>query len=205
MNSNYFWLIDAGHGGIDKSGRYTTAPAKMYTYPDNYTIFEGVVNRAIQSLLTKKLADAGIDYKVTNHTVIDTPLKERVAIANKTHRQYKNCILVSIHSNAGNGSGNEIYTSKGNTKSDTIVPYFANEIIEEFPELKFRNDFTDGDIDKEADFYVLKNTICPAVLLENGFMDNRREAELLNSAEGRRRYANAIFTAIINIEKDKPL
>lgn len=205
MNSHYFWLIDAGHGGIDKDGKYVTAPSKMFVYPDGYTIHEGVVNRGIQKFLCRKLLSANIDYKITNHYVIDTPLKERVAIVNKTHKYYRNCILVSIHSNAGGGAGNEIYTSKGPTKSDSLVAYFSDFIIQEFPNMSFRQDFSDGDIDKEAKFYILENTLCPALLLENGFMDNRKEAELLNSAEGQMKYANAIFNAIVNIEKDKPL
>lgn len=205
MNSKYFWLLDAGHGGIDKDGKYVTAPSKMFVFPDGYTIYEGVVNRGIQKQLSKKLLEAGIDYKTTNHYVVDTPLRERVAIANSTHKYYNNCILISIHSNAGGGHGNEIYTSKGQTKSDSLVAYFADHIIEAFPDMVFRQDFTDGDIDKEAEYYILKNTTCPAVLLENGFMDNRKEAELLNSAEGQLKYATAIFNAIINIEKDKPI
>jgi N-acetylmuramoyl-L-alanine amidase len=32
-----------------------------------------------------------------------------------------------------------------------------------------RTDFSDGDADKEAHLYVLKNTNCPAVLTENFF------------------------------------
>lgn len=48
--SNYLWLIDAGHGGMVK-GKYTTAPAKMFKFPDGLTIYEGVVNRDIALIL----------------------------------------------------------------------------------------------------------------------------------------------------------
>jgi len=66
-------------------------------------------------------------------------------------------ILVSIHANAfGNGrewtspSGWSVYTSRGQT----------------------RTDFSDGDADIEENFYILRHTICPAVLTENLFMTN---------------------------------
>jgi N-acetylmuramoyl-L-alanine amidase len=34
---------------------------------------------------------------------------------------------------------------------------------------KIRKDMSDGDPDKEANLYVIKNTKCPAVLTENFF------------------------------------
>ena len=62
-----------------------------------------------------------------------------------------------------------------------------------------RTDYSDGDKDKEANFYVLKNTICPAVLTENFFMTNKEECKLLLSKEGRDRIASAHVKAIENI------
>ena len=45
---------------------------------------------------------------------------------------------------------------------------------------------TDGDPDKEAHFYILKHTKCPAVLTENLFQDNREDVGYLLSEEGKR-------------------
>jgi N-acetylmuramoyl-L-alanine amidase len=47
-----------------------------------------------------------------------------------------------------------------------------------------RKDTTDGDKDKEADFYIIKGANCPAVLTENLFQDNRKDVELLESQYG---------------------
>ena len=33
--------------------------------------------------------------------------------------------------------------------------------------MRLRSDYSDGDIDREEDFYILKHTLCPAVLTEN--------------------------------------
>jgi N-acetylmuramoyl-L-alanine amidase len=38
---------------------------------------------------------------------------------------------------------------------------------------KLRMDYSDGDPDFEQPFYILKHTLCPAVLTENLLMDNQ--------------------------------
>ena len=51
--------------------------------------------------------------------------------------------------------------------------------------LRLRTDYTDGDLDIESDFYILRHTSCPAVLTENLFMDNQDDYNFLLSEEGR--------------------
>jgi N-acetylmuramoyl-L-alanine amidase len=72
-------------------------------------------------------------------------------------------------------------------------------------QFRFREDRSDGDADMEEDFYVLRKTTCPALLVENLFFDNRREAEFLLSDVGRRQIAEALFTSIQYVEKYKPV
>jgi N-acetylmuramoyl-L-alanine amidase len=107
---------------------------------------------------------------------ISDELKTRCKIVNELHKKYKNCIYVSIHLNAAgsdgkwhNGTGWEIYTSPGKTKSDRLATCLYESAKKNLPNVKFRTDFSDGDPDKEANLYVLKNTNCPAVLTENMF------------------------------------
>jgi N-acetylmuramoyl-L-alanine amidase len=209
--SNYKWLLDAGHGGM-KNGCYTTAPAKMHTFDDGLVFYEGVNNRAIVSKLMILLTEAGIDHELVFHSSDDTPLVTRVSIANQANfLNNGRCIYLSIHSDAmpeghhGKGSGFSIFTSKGFTRSDKIASIFCKLYEASFPEFKFRKDFSDGDADKEEDFYVLRATRCPALLVENLFFDNRREAEFLLSEEGRRRIASALLKSILENEKQKPL
>ena len=44
---------------------------------------------------------------------------------------------------------------------------------------------TDGAPDKEGHLYILKHTLCPAVLTENLFQDNKEDVEFLLSDEGK--------------------
>ncbi len=57
-----------------------------------------------------------------------------------------------------------------------------------------RTDYTDGDPDLEADFYILRHTSCPSVLVENLFMDSKPDCRFLLSEEGKQ--------AIVNLHVD---
>jgi len=210
--SNYKWLLDAGHGGVTESGMYTTTPAKMHVFEDGLTFYEGVNNRAIVDKLVPMLTRFKIDHELVYDQVADTPLSKRVATANRIENESdKRCIYVSVHSDAmpedkhGKGSGFSIYTSIGKTDSDIIGQIFSDIYRSHLKEFKFRKDMSDGDADMEEDFYVLHKTICPAILIENLFFDNRREAEFLMSEEGQTKIANVLMLAISATEWRRPV
>ncbi len=204
--TNYLWLLDAGHGGM-KDGKYTTAPAKMHVFEDGLTFYEGVNNRAIVDNLKPMLKLNGVDFMLVHDAVLDTPLKERVARANRLYAKGRNCIYLSIHSDAmpdgahGKGSGFSVYTSIGQTRSDKIGEIFATTLQLELAPFKLRTDRRDGDADKEENFYVLEKTKCPAILVENLFFDNRKEADFLLSELGQFSIAAALCMAILEVEE----
>jgi N-acetylmuramoyl-L-alanine amidase len=197
--SKYLWILDAGHGGIDPKGNYTTAPAKMHRFPE-FTIYEGVINRAIQGILKAELKTLGIDHAIVAHEYEDTPLNNRVALADQIYRKDKRAVYLSIHSNAGGGSGFEVFTSPGQTRSDQFAKVFCASYKKHFPDKNLRSDHSDGDADKEADFYVLRKTDCPAVLVENLFFDNKEEAQYLMSRLGQVSIAKCLLDAIKTFE-----
>lgn len=105
---------------------------------------------------------------------------------------HPNVILISIHVNAaGNGSkwlnatGWSCYTCKGQTQSDTLANCLYEAAIKNFPGRRIRTDYSDKDPDWEEKFYLLRNTLCPAVLSENYFMDNKSDLEYLQSRAGK--------------------
>lgn len=194
-------LLDAGHGGII-NGEYQTDGKRSPIWSDGSQYFEGHGNRLIRDELSELLRVAKIPHSYVNHGADDMPLGERVRIANELARKYgKNeTLYISIHSDAFSNSsahGWSCYTSKGNTMADQYANALYKEIEKQFPTERLRKDFTDGDEDKEASFYVLKNTICPAILSENFFMTNERECkEILMTECGRKKIANAHFQMI---------
>ena len=117
-------------------------------------------------------------------------------------------ILVSIHCNAaGNGSawmqarGWEAWTSAGQTKADRLADCLYAAAGQFLPDMKVRKDTTDGDADKESNFYILKHTKCPAVLTENLFQDNMEDVDFLLSEEGKKSIVETHVIGIINYLK----
>ena len=115
----------------------------------------------------------------------------RCKIVNDLCKHYGKGIYVSVHVNAAasdgkwhEGTGWEVFTSVGKTKSDDLATCIYNAAKYNNKNMKMRTDFSDGDPDKEAHLYVLKHTECPAVLTENFFQDNKKDVDYLLSDEG---------------------
>lgn len=200
------FLIDSGHGGriLDANGKwiYTTAPSKMFIHQvgnSQVPFYEGVYNRSVKDFLIEMLQNDGLQYVDVSASNLDLPLDLRVKYINSLHDHYKNCVLISIHGNAGKGTGIEVWTSPGQTISDTYATIAAECLKTEFPGMKFRADITDGDPDKEEKFTVLVKTKCPAFLTENGFYDNWNDARLMLGCKFQYKVAKAHFDAIKQI------
>jgi len=201
-------LIDEGHGGI-KDGVYQTKGKKQYHFTDkNESVYEGELNREYGERLhemVKKYADV---IRVA-HEYKDTPLADRVAIANAIHK-VQPCIYISLHNNAasagikGFGSkatGTEVITSAGQTKSDVLAENVIRGIREEMPNRVIRMDKRDGDMDKEMLLYVLEKTTCPAILVEVGFFDNWDEVLRIYDPKFIDRVCKGIATGIYKFIK----
>ena len=152
-------------------------------------------------------------------------LAARVNYVNGLCKKYgkQNCLYISIHVDAAGADGKwhtaggfSVYTSKGQTKSDIIAECIYDRAFHnlssysmlmsqgkqmglyDFKQKTFRMDTTDGDRDLEADFYVLRKTDCPAVLVECMFQDNKSDVEYLLSDEGRHAIERTILEGIID-------
>lgn len=179
---------------------------KFYEYKYSREICQAIKS-ILQDLGYKVIIDIeDDDLKVTQ----SQELKLRCERVNKLQKQYKNCIYISIHVNAAGGDGKwhnatgwEIYTTKGVTESDKLATCIYNYAKSNFKDTqKLRTDFSDGDPDKEAEFYVLKHTSCPAVLTENFFQDNKKDVEYLNSDLGFHQIVRTHVEGILSYVKD---
>lgn len=212
MSSTFNWikenkkikivLLDAGHGGMI-DGVYQTKGKRSPVWEDGSQYFEGVGNRMIRDYLAKMLREAGIRYKYVNEGERDMSLKQRVSIINAYARKYgkNNCLVISIHSDAfreEQAHGWSVYTSPNQTRSDLFATDLYHTTKGIFYQEKYRTQGRkDGDPDKEAKFYILTKTICPAILSENFFMTNERECkEILMTKWGQKNIAKAHFEMI---------
>lgn len=201
-NKGTLIILDSGHGGLIK-GVYQTPGKRSPKLDDGSVLYEGVNNRDNVNRVMKALKAEGIDCVDIVKSNKDVPLEKRVADTNALHAE-RPCLFISFHSDAaGNGvdwhpaSGFSVYTSVGQTESDKFAEIVLNEVAAIFgSKLKWRTDKTDGDGDKEENFYVLKNTNCPAVLIECGFHTNKAEAIAMQSDAWKIEYVNAVVSAI---------
>lgn len=151
-------------------------------------------NRIIARRIVADLTDRGYDASLLVPEETDISLSERCSRVNaycKAHGS-SSCILVSIHANAfGNGRdwttprGWSTYTSKGQTRADLLASQLYTAAAKYLPGMKLRTDMADGDADIEENFYILRHTLCPAVLTENLFMTNADDLAFLESHAGR--------------------
>ena len=195
-------LIDNGHGHNTPGKRSPDGKFLEYAY-----------TREIATRIVADLKDRGYNAQLLVPEPEDIPLSERVRRINAaclSHQSspaphqssparpgisptgHPNVILISIHVNAaGNGSkwmtatGWSCYTSKGQTQSDKLAEYLYEAAIKNFPDRRIRTDYSDNDPDWEENFYILRHSLCPAVLTENFFMDNHSDLEYLQSRSGK--------------------
>ena len=193
-------LLDNGHGGL-VNGKYQTPGKRSPVWGDDSQLFEGEFNRAIVARIIEALNVEKIPYINIAPEARDVSLTTRVNRANKI--KGKACFYLSVHSNAGGGNGFEVFTSPGNTTSDKIATLFGKEYSKTFPEKRLRSDYSDGDLDKESSFTVLKKTRMPAIITESFFMDNEKECkEILMTKQGRDRVAEFHVNAILRVKTE---
>ena len=192
-------LLDNGHGGLI-NGKYQTA-GKHVSHKDLGVIYEGEFNRAIVNGIIQELTKLIIPYVNIAPEYWDVRLETRVNRANEYAA--RKSVYISVHSNAGGGSGSEIYTTPGQTKSDAIATIFGEEFEKMFPKKPLRTDYSDGDLDKENRYFVLTKTKMPAILTENFFMDNSEEFKtILNTREGRQNIIDYHVNAIKRLQTE---
>jgi N-acetylmuramoyl-L-alanine amidase len=177
-------MIDPGHGGRDPGavGPQGTKE-KDVTWPVSLYLKEELQRRGHVAILT--------------HDGSESELGPRVRF---TNRQKLDC-LISIHCNSAASPaarGFEIFTSPGITRADSLATAIFTAVQEHFPCQVMRPDYSDGDPDKEARFYMLTHTVAPAVLAELDFINNPAREVLLRDPQNQRKIAEVLAIGICN-------
>ena len=196
-DSDILILIDNGHGN--------NTPGKRS--PDGRLI-EATYTREIASKVVSGLRRLGYYAELLTPELYDVSLLERVHRVNVKCQSLgkDNVLCVSIHCNAAsNGkewreaTGWEIWTSVGKTKSDNLADHFVKMAKRHFEGQTIREwKKMDGERDKEAKFTILADTLCPAVLTENFFMDSKKDVDYLLSTEGKSAIVRCHIDAIVS-------
>ena len=195
-------LIDNGHG-IQTTGKRS---------PDG-KLLEYAYTRELARRIVSILQSRGYDSELLVPEDDDIPLSERVRRTN-AHCQAlgkSNVILISLHLNAAgdgtkwmNATGWSCYTCKGQTESDRLADCLYKAAEQILENQVIRTDYArDGDPDWEENFYILRHSLCPAVLVEQFFMDNKKDFAYLISDEGKRNLINVIVSGVNMLHTQK--
>ena len=177
-------VIDAGHGGHDTGAIGPTG------------LHESLVTLELAHLLSELVLPLGVHTILTRTDDTFVPLPLRAGISNTSGAD----LFLSIHCNAAvarEANGYEVWTTPGQTKSDPIATQIFDALRDAFPHEKGRSDLGDGDPDREANFAVLRLTVCPAVLVETGFISHFETEAQMRTAEWRTQMAKAILAGIL--------
>lgn len=174
--------LDAGHG-LKTAGKQTPDGIKEWTLNDK-------VRDKVVTMLTgynvrfvfPDMNEGNVDESITNRRIMY--VNEDVDAA------------VSIHHNAfmgfwGSATGVEVYTDKNPTVEDTRLANLIYGRLPVYTGLKGRGV-------KKANFTVINQNSIPAVLVEGGFMDNKKDYAVITSEVGQNGYARAIAEALID-------
>ena len=186
-------ILDAGHGK-DTPGK--CAPDK--------SLYEWSWNREIVAMLCERLYGLHVQTVILVPEENDVPLKERVrrvnTIVHDAKIENKEVLLISIHINAaGHGTWNKA------SGWSVWVSNNASEKSKQFAQIAYREAVSMGlkgnrVAPKEnywtSNFYILKNTPCPAVLTENMFQDNHDDVAFLKSEECKEKIVELHFNAV---------
>ena len=176
LNDKKIIVIDAGHGGKDFGVQIGGELEKK--------IVENIANKI--SLLNGK-GEIEIVFLRQDDTFIE--LSERVERINKINPS----LLISLHISASqnlNVNGVNAYVSKQNDFYDKSMES-AKNLLDKISSEKLAK----GEV-KDANFFVLKNSKCPALLLEVGYLSNENDKNYITSESGQNEIANQIFEFI---------
>ncbi|MDR7002102.1 N-acetylmuramoyl-L-alanine amidase [Neobacillus niacini] len=153
-------FIDPGHGGADSGATGNGLQEKNLTLKIATTLRDILVNEY-----------EGVAVKLSRSSDETVSLEERTDAANNWDADY----YLSIHINAGSGTGFESYIYPGvGAPTTTYRDIIHNEVLKVV-------DFANRG-QKSANFHVLRESSMPALLTENGFIDTSSDAAKLKNA-----------------------
>ncbi|MEL1134853.1 N-acetylmuramoyl-L-alanine amidase [Desulfitobacterium sp. THU1] len=187
----YKVVLDAGHGGYDP-GAIT-----------KQGIYEKEINLEMAKRIKELLGPAGIEISLTREEDIDyvpegvrgrqskkrADLNHRISLATQAEAD----ALISLHLNAtpsGRNTGAETFYHFQSEPGKLLAETIQQELIK-VPGMNRR-------IAKPGDFYLIKNSPMPAVIVELGYISNPKEFAKLQQPWYQDQLAQAVAKGVAN-------
>lgn len=176
-------MLDAGHGGKDPGASANGLVEKVLAL----RLVKAVKHRCEQ-------AGINAEIRLTRSTDTFISLSGRAKLANDWGADY----FISHHFNAGGGTGFEAFGfTTPAKKRDELNKKYYNHFIKQV-------NYRDRGL-KRANFAVLRETRMPAILIENLFLDNSKDANYIKSESGFERIVSSHVDAMLHLTgKSRP-
>ena len=181
-------VIDPGHGGRDpgKIGIQGSLEKEINLQIALY-LKDLLTAQNIHVILTRT-QDTDLAAKDSNFKISD--MKERLHQIQSANAN----AVISIHQNSYTDSqvfGAQCFYYSASEESKILATILQNQIIDSTNQKKIR------EIKSNNDYYLLKNSTLPTVIVECGFLSNPEEEHLLTSDNYQRKMAWAIHLGIL--------
>lgn len=171
-------FIGVGHGGSDPGAVSNNTKEKD-------------LNLSIALACKDVLERHGVSVKMSRTKDENDTLSDEIKECNS----YSPDLAVEIHNNAGGGDGAEAFYHYGGGVSKTLAENVLSEIV------KIGQNSRGAKIRKNAngkDYYgFIRQTSCPAVIIECAFIDNAADLKILASESERVKMGQAIAKGIL--------
>ena len=171
-------FLGAGHGGSDPGA---TAGG----------IKEKDVNLEITLIVGRELSRHGVEVKYSRTGDDNEKLNDKIDECNA----FSPDLALDIHNNAGGGDGAEVYHHFGGGLGKTLAENILKEMVKAGQNsrgAKTRKNSAGRDY-----FAFIRETACPAVIVECAFLDNEKDVALISTSGGRKNIATAICKGIL--------
>lgn len=171
-------FIGVGHGGVDSGAVANNTK-------------ENDLNLSIALACRDVLERHGVAVKMSRTKDEDDPVSEEIRECNA----YAPDLAVDIHNNAGGGDGAEVFHHHGGGKGKVLAQNILDEIVKVGQNSRGIKTRVNS---QGKDYYAfIRQTSCPAVIVECAFVDNASDLEILATEGKRQKMGEAIAKGIL--------
>ena len=171
-------FLGVGHGGSDPGAVANNTKEKD-------------LNLSIALACKEELVRHGVSVKMSREKDENDPIGEEVNECNA----YGPDLAVDIHNNAGGGDGGEVFYHHGGGKGKTLAENILAEIVKVGQNSRGIKTRVNS---QGKDYYAfIRNTSCPAVIVECAFVDNAADLQILATESQRKQMGVAIAKGIL--------
>ena len=174
-------FIGVGHGGTDPGAVSGALQEKQ-------------INLVMALELKRVLLLHGVVAEVSREADRADPLSEKIKRCNA----FQPDLAVELHNNAGGGKGFEVYHQTNAHQAESLR--LAMDLERYVLELGQNSRGCKTNLNKEGKdtFGWLRNVACPTVLCEGAFLDNERDAKLIDTEEKQRAFGLAYARGVLD-------